>query len=651
MAETKTSWTIDFLDRVTAPIKKMMKSVKESSQSFTDMGTSALQSEKEIKKGITNAKDYISDLKTKIKENEAELRKLEKAYEEAAPGRRQQEAGRVFTEQKTRVERLREALKGGEEDLKDFNKQLENLKTNKQNWAEVAVQVNQVSDIISKVSRSLDFSVEYRQMKDDVRRMTDLSGKALTEYIKKSREIGDVYNVNATEVARTANVLTKQMGGNFKDNLQLLEEGIKRGANVNGDYLKILERYTPVLRDMGISAEDATAMIANAAKNGINPDDFVNGIQKAGIAVTKMGVREQKALEKIGVSMEDLSGKSSFEAIQYITKAMDGMEKQAKQTVISTLFKEAGEKSGMEFVMGLSEGIPDLEDIPAVEQAGEGFKRFFSNARSWIADATGGIAEFTQKLTPAIQMTAGLTTTITALAKTQRGAIVIQKVLNFVMSANPIGIVIVALGALIGLIALAWNKLEGFRKIVFQGWEVLKNFGSVIKEFVIDRIKEMLSGISGIGKALMQFFKGDWKEAWQTGKNAMEDLSGVKSGAKAAENFKKGYQDGMRSGDLSWQDYEEKRRQKKQGLGDVNSFLRKDAENLDYSDPEGKNGKGKKDKDGLNVGSGAGGVKNIAMTLNVTNNFSVSKDTNVRDIADKIVGMVNDRLRDSLVTV
>lgn len=80
MAETKTSWTLDFLDRVTAPIKKMMKSVKESSQSFTDLGGSALKSKNDIREGIVNAKNYINDLKSTIKSQEAVLRDLEKAF-------------------------------------------------------------------------------------------------------------------------------------------------------------------------------------------------------------------------------------------------------------------------------------------------------------------------------------------------------------------------------------------------------------------------------------------------------------------------------------------------------------------------------------------------------------------------------------------
>lgn len=39
------------------------------------------------------------------------------------------------------------------------------------------------------------------------------------------------------------------------------------------------------------------------------------------------------------------------------------------------------------------------------------------------------------------------------------------------------------------------------------------------------------------------------------------------------------------------------------------------------------------------------------MTLNIVNNFAVSRDTNIRDVADKVVGLVNDRLRDAVINM
>lgn len=49
-----------------------------------------------------------------------------------------------------------------------------------------------------------------------------------------------------------------------------------------------------------------------------------------------------------------------------------------------------------------------------------------------------------------------------------------MKVLNLVMTLNPIGLVIAAIAALVAMAIYAWNNFEGFRATVLGLWEVLK---------------------------------------------------------------------------------------------------------------------------------------------------------------------------------
>src|SRR5699024_1792227 len=72
-------------------------------------------------------------------------------------------------------------------------------------------------------------------------------------------------------------------------------------------------------------------------------------------------------------------------------------------------------------------------------------------------------------------------------------------------------------------------------------WEVLKSSGNVIKDYVITRFKELLSGITGIGKALALLFKGPkhWGEAIKVGADAVKDLAGINSAHEAVNNAKK----------------------------------------------------------------------------------------------------------------
>lgn len=112
-------------------------------------------------------------------------------------------------------------------------------------------------------------------------------------------------------------------------------------------------------------------------------------------------------------------------------------------------------------------------------------------------------------------------------------------VLNAVMRANPIFLVISLVAALAAGIIYAYNHIKEFRGFVTGAWEGLKMFGTVIKDYVINRVKDMVSGIKGLGETLMYFFKGDWKKAWETGKQATKDLLGIDAGMKAFEDAKK----------------------------------------------------------------------------------------------------------------
>lgn len=85
----------------------------------------------------------------------------------------------------------------------------------------------------------------------------------------------------------------------------------------------------------------------------------------------------------------------------------------------------------------------------------------------------------------------------------------VQKVLNLVLSANPIGIVITAIGGLVAALVAAYNKSENFRSICNQVWAVIKPLadaimGSLVKAFqwLVDKAKQAwnwLKKILGLG--------------------------------------------------------------------------------------------------------------------------------------------------------
>ena len=109
----------------------------------------------------------------------------------------------------------------------------------------------------------------------------------------------------------------------------------------------------------------------------------------------------------------------------------------------------------------------------------------------------------------------------------------VQTMLNLVMTANPIGLIIVGIGALIAVIVYCWNKFAGFRAFLITMWDTLKQFGNIIKEYVVNRIKEMIAGLGKIASALLKLFKGDFSGAFSDFKSGVGNLMGKDSATKA----------------------------------------------------------------------------------------------------------------------
>ena len=216
---------------------------------------------------------------------------------------------------------------------------------------------------------------------------------------------------------------------------------------------------------------------------------------------------------------------------------------------------------------------------------------------------------------------------------------------NFVMKMNPIAKVAIVIGLLIAAVSYLWQNFEGFRGTVMGTWEVLKGFGSAIKEYVINRIQDLLSGITGMGSALKAFFSGDFKSAFEIGKKAVGDLMGVDSkkklfddGLKAAKTFSKGYNDGVNM------------KAKEAGVEPANKkavvpdYLKQEKSKAfaDLMNDTGTGGKGKKGKGEKsdNIVSGGSKMTTINITISKlqddTKIFVESTEKGIEQLGEKV---------------
>ncbi|QDP85194.1 phage tail tape measure protein [Chryseobacterium sp. SNU WT5] len=217
---------------------------------------------------------------------------------------------------------------------------------------------------------------------------------------------------------------------------------------------------------------------------------------------------------------------------------------------------------------------------------------------------------------------------------------------NASIMAFPVLWIVAGIVALIAVIVACWNKFEGFRKVIFKGWEAMKMFGNVIKDYVINRFKELLSGISGIGDALLDFFNGDWQKAWDTGKKAMFDLSGAGSAGTAIGQVQSGWGAAMTAGQATSDAYT-KKLGKANNAASVNNGIAKPA-GIPGSELSGGAGGSAKDKETKEKGKNntesiaTGGTKHNYVTLHIKEligiqNYAGSTGSAVRKAGEEVL--------------
>lgn len=82
----------------------------------------------------------------------------------------------------------------------------------------------------------------------------------------------------------------------------------------------------------------------------------------------------------------------------------------------------------------------------------------------------------------------------------------VQKVLNLVLTANPIGLVIAAIGALVAGVIYAYNNFEGFRNICDKVWGAVKEVASAVWDFLVAAFEKASAVIKKAWEWVKKFF-------------------------------------------------------------------------------------------------------------------------------------------------
>ncbi len=111
----------------------------------------------------------------------------------------------------------------------------------------------------------------------------------------------------------------------------------------------------------------------------------------------------------------------------------------------------------------------------------------------WVKKVVGFIREWSAVFEPLGVYFGVIVGAIIALVLAMKAWAVIQGIINVLLSLNPIGLIIIAIVALIAAIVYLWKNNEGFRNFITACWEAIKNAFMFVVDFVVAYFKFMWS--------------------------------------------------------------------------------------------------------------------------------------------------------------
>ena len=350
----------------------------------------------------------------------------------------------------------------------------------------------------------------------------DAAQRSFNQLQAGMQNLADAYAVQEVNETRLATVMQQRMGATAAE-IQSIKDlaSAQQELGVIGDEVQLsgaqqiatflnekasLETLLPAMNNLLAQQKGLSATTQDAITVGNLMGKVMQGQTSA---LTRVGITFDEAEEKV-LKYGTESERAAMLA-QVITNNVGNMNAQLAQT-------ESGKQQQLANRLGdIKEQIGGLVNgaLPFVTIAAQS-----TQALASITTLVGGIKTLSTTLYAsakafAVSTAAFVKNKVATLAAAAAQKVVtaattvwtgVQKILNLVLTANPIGLIITAIGALVTAIIAAYNNCEGFRQIVDKVWEAIKPLANAI--------------MNGLAKAF-EWLVEKCKEAWEWLKNIL----------------------------------------------------------------------------------------------------------------------------------
>jgi hypothetical protein len=332
----------------------------------------------------------LGALKQIQKENRAEIRSSQRAFERSADAGREsyRSLNAELVELRNQFKNLSRAEREGQigadlveriqvldTELKSIDSTIGNNQRNVGNYASAlaglgGIDLNVFTSIpgaitavgtaaVAASKELFEMAGRVRDVQTQINALTGATGEDLDEYTIRITALNKTFGTTTEEVLRASNAASQQLGISFSDALTRIEEGFIAGSNANGDFLDQVREYPTFIDEAGLSADNFFAIINQSVKEGIYSDKGIDAVKEATIRLRELPTATIAGLEALSLTAEEVSAVISEEgigaAIGLVGERLGSLEEDAPEVgqAIAGIFGGPGEDAGVRFLASL----------------------------------------------------------------------------------------------------------------------------------------------------------------------------------------------------------------------------------------------------------------------------------------------------------
>lgn len=290
-----------------------------------------------------------------------------------------------------------------------------------------------------------------------------------------------------------AQMLKNGMAGSAEEALDIVVRSTQQGINKSEDLLDTLNEYSTKFRDLGLNGQQAMGLISQAIQAGARDSDTAaDALKEFQIRAIDGSKASSEAYKALGLDAKAMTaqiakgGPQASAGLALVLDRLRAMKDPAAQTAAAVgLFGTKAEDLGQAlYAMDLDTAQQALGDTAgAAQKAADTLgKSAGAQLESFKRKAQQALVETMARAIPHIEKVLGFMTKHEAIMKPLVAVLIafaaiiativiatkiwaaVQMVLNLSLWSNPIGLIILAVVALVAGIILLYTKVDWFRK-------------------------------------------------------------------------------------------------------------------------------------------------------------------------------------------